>query len=54
MVMEEEEVTKESLVDAVHKLYENRGAFMDAMRDSGQQDSILTIVNLIEEAAGQK
>ena len=49
MVLEEEELTKESLLEAVQKLYENRGKYMDAMRDSRQQDSIDTIVGLIEE-----
>lgn len=49
VVLEEEEVTKESLLDAVSSLYENRASYMDAMRDSGQQDSINTIVRLIEE-----
>ena len=49
MVLEEEELTKESLLDAVQNLYENRSSFMDAMRDSKQQDSIDTIIRLIEE-----
>lgn len=49
LVLEEEEVTKESLLDAVNKLYENRASYMDAMRDSGQHDSINTIIQLIEE-----
>lgn len=50
MVIEEEELTEESLVSAVHSLYEKRGEYSDAMRDSGQQDSIDTIISLIEEA----
>ena len=50
MVMEEEELTKDSLLDAIRSLYKNRSSFMDAMRDSKQQDSINTIFNLIEEA----
>lgn len=49
MVLEEEELTKESLLDAVQNLYENRSSFMNAMRDSKQQDSIDTIIRLIEE-----
>ena len=48
-VIEEEELTKDSLLEAVTDLYENRGKFMDAMRDSNQQDSINTIVQLIED-----
>ena len=53
MVLEEEELSENTLVPAVHSLYEGRGAFIDAMRDSGQQDSIDTIIALIEEAASE-
>lgn len=49
IVLEEEEVTKDTLLDAVHKLYENRNTYTEAMCNSGQQDSINTIINLIEE-----
>lgn len=50
MVLEEEELTKESLLEAVRKLYNNRSRFMDAMRDSNQQNSIDTIIDLIENS----
>ena len=50
IVLEEEEVTKASLLEAVNKLYANRSTYMEAMRNSGQHDSINTIVNLIEES----
>ncbi|MBO5461098.1 MAG: undecaprenyldiphospho-muramoylpentapeptide beta-N-acetylglucosaminyltransferase [Ruminococcus sp.] len=53
IVLEEEEVTKESLLEAVHKLFENRSTYIDAMVNSGQQDSIHTILNLIEECAAR-
>ncbi|RHR21195.1 undecaprenyldiphospho-muramoylpentapeptide beta-N-acetylglucosaminyltransferase [Clostridium sp. AF19-22AC] len=49
MVLEEEDLTKESLLESVKNLYENRSKYMDAMRDSRQQDSIDTIIGLIEE-----
>ena len=52
MVIEEENLSKESLLQAVQNLYDNRSTFMDAMRNSRQQDSIDTIIGLIEEAAG--
>ena len=54
MVIEEEELTKDTLVDSVRRLFSDRGSFIDAMRNSGQQDSIKTITGLIEEAAGGK
>ena len=53
MVIEEEALTPESLLEAVQQLYENRGTYIDAMRDSDQQDSIDTIISLIEEAAAR-
>ena len=49
MILEEEELTKESLLEAVRRLYDNRSSYMDAMRDSRQQDSIDTIIGLVEE-----
>ncbi|MBU3839796.1 MAG: undecaprenyldiphospho-muramoylpentapeptide beta-N-acetylglucosaminyltransferase [Candidatus Ruminococcus intestinipullorum] len=49
MVLEEEDLTKESLLDAVLNLYKHRSQFMDAMRDSKQQNSIDTIIRLIED-----
>ena len=51
LVLEEEEVTKESLLGAVNKLYQNRTAYIDAMCNSGQQDSIRTIIQLIEDVS---
>lgn len=50
MVLEEEELTDESLLSAVHHLYDNRAQYKEAMAGSGQQDSIDTIIELIESA----
>ena len=50
MVLEEEELTDESLLSAVHQLYDNRAQYKKAMTVSGQQDSIDTIIELIESA----
>lgn len=49
LVLEEEEVTKDTLLEAVQNLYDNRNTFIDAMRNSGQQDSINTILTLVCE-----
>lgn len=49
LVLEEEEVTKDTLLETVQNLYDNRNTFIDAMRNSGQQDSINTILNLVRE-----
>lgn len=50
-VLPEEEITDQSLLDAILDLYENRGAFITAMETSGQSDAISKITALIEEAA---
>ena len=51
LVLEEEEITNENFLAAIHELYDNRAKYMDAMAKSNQQDSIDTIIDLIEEAA---
>lgn len=53
IVLEEEEVTKETLLNAVQDLYANRERYANAMSKSGQQDSIQTILNLIEKCASK-
>ena len=54
IVIEEDDLTTELWVDKVHELYFSRQTFRDAMNDSGQMDSIRTIVQLIKEAAAGK
>lgn len=51
VVLEEEELSDQALLDAIHKLYDNRDSYINAMKNSSQQDSIDTIINLIEDAA---
>lgn len=51
LVLEEEQLTKETLLNAVKNLYENRTTFINSMKNSGQQDSIGTIIKLIEEVS---
>jgi len=48
MVMEEEEVTDESLLQAVETLYENRNEKTAAMAAASHIDSIRVITDLIE------
>jgi UDP-N-acetylglucosamine--N-acetylmuramyl-(pentapeptide) pyrophosphoryl-undecaprenol N-acetylglucosamine transferase len=47
-VLEEETLSKETLLDAVHTVYDRRDAYRKAMESGGQMDSIGTIVDLIE------
>ena len=51
MVLEEEDLTKETLTSTVYKLFEKRGSYVDAMRNSNQQDSIDTIISMITQAS---
>ncbi|MCI8639792.1 MAG: undecaprenyldiphospho-muramoylpentapeptide beta-N-acetylglucosaminyltransferase [Coprococcus sp.] len=54
MVLEEEALSDELLLSSIHKLYESRDTFSRAMKHSSQQNSIETIVSLIESAAQKK
>jgi UDP-N-acetylglucosamine--N-acetylmuramyl-(pentapeptide) pyrophosphoryl-undecaprenol N-acetylglucosamine transferase len=51
MVIEEEELTDQLLLDSIRKLYREKDAYIEAMKNSSQQDSIQTILGLIEEAS---
>lgn len=50
-VLEEEHLTAKSLLRAVEEVYDNRQKYIDAMAQSGQMDSIGTIVDLIKTEA---
>ena len=50
MVMQEETATKDKLLSAVDKLYEEREQYITAMKGSSHTDSIAVILDLIEEA----
>lgn len=49
LVMQEEEVTVETLTDNINWLYENKEKYIDKMSESGQMDAVSTIINLIKE-----
>lgn len=48
MVLEEENLTEESLLEGVGKLYENRETYRKAMQSSNHTDSIRVILQLID------
>ena len=50
-VLEEESLTKDSLKDAIHHVFENRQGYIAAMEGSRQLNSIDTLISLIEETA---
>lgn len=54
IVLEEEELSKEALLAAIRKLYDERNSYIDAMSKSAQQNSIDTIIDLIETAAAHR
>ena len=51
IVLEEEELTNEVLLEAILKLYREKDEFIKVMKTSSQQDSINTIIDLIENAS---
>lgn len=53
MVMEEEEITEQSLLKSIHELYDNRQTFITTMSNSKCVDSIEQITNLIESLAAK-
>ncbi len=53
MVLEEEEITEETLLKTIKELYTNRQAFIDTMAGSSEMDSIRQITSLIEECSAR-
>ena len=51
MVLEEEELNGDALLSSIQKLYREKDAYIEAMKQSSQKDSIKTILNLIEKAS---
>ena len=49
IVINEDDLTTDLLVDKVHELYFSRQTYRSAMNDSGQMDSVKTIMGLIRE-----
>ncbi len=49
IVLEEEELDNQVLLDAIHKLYTERDTYITAMKESSHQNSIDTIIGLIED-----
>ena len=54
MVLEEEEITDESLLAAVRTLYKDRSKYIDKMAEASRIDSIRKITDLIEECVNRK
>ena len=50
MVLEEEKLTKESLLESIEALYNNQEYYLKNMRESNQQDSVSIILELIQQA----
>ncbi len=51
MVLEEEQLQPDVLLTSIHKLYDEKDVYINAMKTSSQQDSIQTILSLIEQAS---
>jgi hypothetical protein len=50
-VIEEEKLTDQTLLDAVREVYADREKYIHTMSESGQMDSIGTILKLIESVS---
>ncbi len=53
MVLQESDITQESLLEAIYKLYEQRTVFSETMSKSSSSDATETIVKLLCELANQ-
>ena len=51
VVLQEEELDKVHLLDTIQKLYREKGVYIEAMKHSSQQDSIQTILGLIQNVS---
>lgn len=49
MVLNEDDLTDNTLLDSINKLYDNRQQYITAMSDSKQKDSITAILDLIKQ-----
>lgn len=54
IVLNEDDITDELLLEKIRELYEQRHTYVETMKNSGQLDSIATIMELIEAAAAEK
>ena len=50
-MIEEENLNDQILLKAVKDVYKNRSQYINAMSESGQMDSIGTIIKLINEVS---
>ncbi len=50
-VIKEEDLTKDTLLEAVHQVYQTKDAYMDIMGKSDQNNAVHSIVQLINEIA---
>lgn len=53
VVLEEEELDKDILLTSINRLYEHRDSYIKAMKKSSQQNSIDTIIDLIESVVNK-
>ncbi len=51
IVLQEEELNKDLLLNTIQKLYREKDAYIEAMKHSSQQDSIQTILGLIQNVS---
>ena len=52
--LNQENMNAQTLLDAVHNLYENRSKYIDTMTAANQADSVKTIADLLDDLSGNK
>ena len=54
MVLEEEEITESTILNAIRELYQNRESYVHAMSESSHMNSIEKITGLIEDCVNKQ
>ena len=54
LVLEEEEITESTLLNAIRELYQNRESYVHAMSESSHMNSIEKITGLIEDCVNKQ
>ena len=54
IVINEDDLSEKYLMEKIHELYFSKQSYIDAMKNSGQQNATATIMKLINEVAEEK
>jgi UDP-N-acetylglucosamine--N-acetylmuramyl-(pentapeptide) pyrophosphoryl-undecaprenol N-acetylglucosamine transferase len=54
MVLQQSDMTRETLKDSLYQLYESKNRYIEAMKNANQTDAVTIILNLIDEYRKQR